>query len=125
MNHIYCFIYSFLRKTPSRDMAYEMAAMFVALMVVMHVLALLMIIGFFTRDTGILSGNAKTVMVLAIILLFAASLFYYVGKRNGARVVKEFGERIDSGSSALIGGAIFVETLCLPLGIAGFVVFRF
>lgn len=125
MNRIYCFVYSFIRKTLSRDMAHEMAAMFLALMIVMHVMALFMVFGLLTGNSRLFSGNAQTTLVVSTLSLFAVSLFYYVGKKNGARLVKQFGERTDSRSSVLIGGGIFVETLCLPLLIAGFVVFRF
>ena len=106
-------------------MVHEMTAIFVALMIVIHVMALFMIFGLLTGNDRLLSGNAKIVLVVGTFVLFAASRFYYIGKGNGARVVKQFGEMADSRSSVFIGAGIFAETLCLPLLIAGFVVLFF
>jgi hypothetical protein len=117
LNALYCYFYSFTLKTPSRDMAHEMAAVAVALFVQSHALTAVFIYGWITGQSLLLNDFGRVVVVGVSVANVACWLFYFVIRSNGKRVTKAFGARIGASKNVAIGGLIAVESLFLPIGV--------
>ncbi len=120
---IYFCVYSFLKRTPSRDMGHEMSAIVMALMVTMHLQALVMI-------PPMLMGNplplnaAKFFFGACMVLFSVGSLYYFIWRKRGAEIVKSCEGIMSERLAVLTGCGLFFETLLLPV-LIGLVVIMF
>jgi hypothetical protein len=122
MNKIYCYLYSFVLTTPSRSLPHVATAGSFMLMALMLVVSLLMICDVFGGSPQMLSGPLRMIVLATPLLTYAVSLYYYVSKKIGARLVKEFGEKIHSKSAARSGGAILAGVAAVPALISVYLV---
>jgi hypothetical protein len=89
-------------KTPSKDMPLVTTAMFMAIIVGMHTVALLTFIKFWA-GVPLSRENAKIIIIVGMVLLAIGSYYYYISNKNGERIIKKYagviGERTSVSNS--------------------------
>ncbi|HXA13889.1 MAG TPA: hypothetical protein VNW23_02070 [Opitutaceae bacterium] len=75
-------------KTPSRNRAPETAALFIVLMIVVHVEFPLMILVKWAGVRFLFGYEGKLLIAGSVILLSVISLFYFIWMKNGDRITK-------------------------------------
>ena len=111
IDRIYYYIYSFIKKTPSKDSAYESAAMFMPAIVGVHVITILMFIIKYMLRIQFLRDDAKLIIVIGGVFLCVGSYYYYISQKNGERIVKKYMGVINERRSVIIGALVFFETI--------------
>jgi hypothetical protein len=113
-DRIYYCVFSFVMKTPQRDMPHVASSMIMALIMIMHTVLLL---AFIKSKAGIQMAlvNVKIIIVLIVVLSCFLTGYYYYSKKNGDRIVKHYKEKMDARVSAIIGFIVFIESAFLPV----------
>lgn len=115
----YC-IYSFIMKTPSKDLPHTSSSIIVALIIYMHSLTFLFLSGLLDY-IEVVHGSMKLFLIIALILLIVGSGYYFDWKKNGEKIVKAYPKKKKGeNKSIVIGFLIVIETLFLPIFIGIF-----
>lgn len=95
-------------------MGHEMTAVFIGLMLTMHVQAVVMAPVLFSREPMRMAG-AKIVFGACMVIFIAWSIYYFIYRKHGEEIVKLRGESTDNRFATLVGWILFFETLLLPI----------
>jgi len=92
-------------------------------MIFMHIEVPLMILDRFTGNQFLFGERGKILAVSSMVLLIIISSIYYLGMRNGERIVEMVKKKRVAKNSALIGFIIVLETSAFPFLMMGVAIF--